>query len=515
MPGDDRLKLHQTQPLPEYMARLASANASGSLTVSTAEARREIIFVNGEVRAARSSLESEMLGTWLVERQHISEDDKTLTLSAQGGSDSPPLGHILVTRGSLDQPTLESELQALAMAIISRAAEAPHAYCEFLKDEDRQQPDTLPNLTTRQVLLVTARQFSNLESKRATLGSLDQAAWPAEGFDSTITELDLTPSEAFMLSRLDGTRKLSRLVTLSAMAEDEAISTLYTLKMARVITVGPAPLPVPVSREPRDVPVEPIPIDENGLRGNQVAERQEIQRLAERVSRVDHYRALGLLHGAVPRAVDEAWNSMQTRFNPNRALEPHLTDLRRQLETITTRAQEAYEVLSNPVSRGRYDPILKTVQQEAASLRDGAKKRKTDRGARAELVEANLKRADELAEDGEVYLAIQLLEHACTLDPRPAELLKLARLLRRNPLWTNRSLGCLKKAIEVDPGFIDAWIELAEFWRRRNNAERQRKALERALSADPEHSRANQMYGQLVGQKELQRLLRRARQQKK
>ena len=91
-------------------------------------------------------------------------------------------------------------------------------------------------------------------------------------------------------------------------------------------------------------------------------------------------------------------------------------------------------------------------------------------------------------------------------------MLKLARLLQRNPLWTNRALACLRRAIEADPKHVESWLELADFWRRRNHLERQRKSLERALSVDPGNETANRMYKDLVGARELQRLLRRARQ---
>mgnify|MGYP001828309313 FL=1 len=61
---------------------------------------------------------------------------------------------------------------------------------------------------------------------------------------------------------------------------------------------------------------------------------------------------------------------------------------------------------------------------------------------------------------------------------------------------------------------MEAWLELADFWRRRNHVERQRKSLERALAIEPDNERANQMYKDLAGTRELQRLLRRARQMK-
>jgi Tfp pilus assembly protein PilF len=79
-------------------------------------------------------------------------------------------------------------------------------------------------------------------------------------------------------------------------------------------------------------------------------------------------------------------------------------------------------------------------------------------------------------------------------------------------LWANRALACLRKAIEANPIYVDSWLELADFWRRRNYVERQRKSLERALAVDPDNEAANRMYKELAGARELQRLLRRARQ---
>jgi tetratricopeptide (TPR) repeat protein len=170
--------------------------------------------------------------------------------------------------------------------------------------------------------------------------------------------------------------------------------------------------------------------------------------------------------------------------------------------------QDAFDEVdaATPADRQKFvfDKVLAVVDMEF-EFEDKEVARKT-------LVEANLKRADELIRDNELYLAIQLLERACALDPRPDELLKLARLLQRNPLWANRALACLRRAIEANPKHVESWLELADFWRRRNHVERQRKSLERALAVDPDNEAANRMYKELAGSRELQRLLRRARQ---
>ena len=55
MSGDDRSRLDHTTALPGHMAELESSKATGILAAATENARREILWVNGEIRAARSS----------------------------------------------------------------------------------------------------------------------------------------------------------------------------------------------------------------------------------------------------------------------------------------------------------------------------------------------------------------------------------------------------------------------------------------------------------------------------
>jgi curved DNA-binding protein CbpA len=499
------------------MADLAVSKSTGVLSASTKTANREVLYVNGEIRAARSNLEEEKLGMWLVERGKISEDDRALTLLSQSGESAPPLGHLLITRGCLDQQGLEQELQELTLAIIRRASAEPPASYEFLEGESPDQPDTLPNLFTAQIVLIAARACENHRAKLATLGSLDRLVWLSSDLEHVLEDFNLTPTEGFLLSRLDGARSIENLFRLSALPDEHAIATLYPLVVAGVVRtggpekVGPAD-PDASDETPRSGQAEP-PVDEESMAEIPRQERRSIIRLAKEVTQVDHYGALGLRPNSNSDEVTRSWRRIQERYSPDRAkTERHLRDLRPQLKAILERAREAHEVLSNWSDRERYDRVLREVEQERESLSRTEQRGPTDAGARDAIVQANFKRANEMIREGEFYLAIQLLEQACALDPRPAELVKLSQLLLRNPLWTNRALSYMRRAIEVDPDYVDAWLELALFWRRRRNPERERKALEKALSASPDHPRAKQMYKELAGKRELERLLRRAQQ---
>ena len=418
---------------------------------------------------------------------------------------------------------LENELQELALTIIRRACATPKAACNFVDGGGEGQLDTLPNVVTSQIILLAAREFTDIDVIRGVIGSPTQRVVLSPSFKEMIEDVELNPTEGFLLSRLDAARNIADLARLSSLPEAQLWSTLYTLLLSQTVVVEGsedgsevAPVAVQEAAEPEassehETVVEEPPGEHGDFSDRQIEERKYIRKLSEAVTKVDHYKALGLARTANPAEIKDSWKNIRDRFSPEAATRLHLRDMVGHLERIVERGRAAYEVLSEHRAKERYDGILKSVDKEGHTI-ESSTRGEFDPEARKSLVEANLKRADELIRDNEFYLAIQLLERACALDPRPDELLKLARLLQRNPLWANRALASLRRAIETDPKHVESWLELADFWRRRNHAERQRKSLERALAVDPDNETANRMYKDLVGSRELQRLLRRARQ---
>ena len=423
-------ELHSNRPLPSLMAQLAEEKATGLLVATSEGAKREIIFVDGEIRAARSDLEEEKLGLWLVQREKVSEDDRALTLLAQGGGDSPPLGHILVTRGCIPQEALELELQELALAIIREAATAPRSSCEFVEGDGGGQLDTLPNITTAQITLLAAREFADVDSMREEIGSSDQPVRLAGSLQDMLEELVLTPTEGFLLSRLDGANDVASLIQISSLPESEAYSTLYTLVISGAVIVGERravprikkapkkPAPGGPMDEPSAVAAAAEPVDEEVLTDRQREERNYVRKLSDEVTKVDHYRALGLRPDSSRDEIAEAWKKIQKRYSPTRSGEEHLRDMAAPLERIVERGREAHELLSETRARRRYDRILDTLEHERRSL-DRSDRGETDPEARKVLVEANLKRAEELVHDGVRCLGMATGLQACVLAPEP------------------------------------------------------------------------------------------------
>jgi len=482
--------------LSEAIGLLADEEFSGSMVWVTELTRREICFSRGTVYAARSNLETEMLGQWLVDKEFITEEQRAMMLLSQNGSDTRTLGELLVAKGIIEGERLTEELEELALLIVTNAGKVKASDIELLQPEAGPPHATFPSLTTAHLRLVAARAYEDEQEKAAVIGSLDQSVWPSPIMGSLLQELRLTPVEGFLLSRLDKIRRIDELIKISSLTQQQVIDNLYALYAVGTLQIGIPPHPevAPCQDSPRIRAAEiTVTVDESGLEEEEVAERHHIKELAAHVHRVDHYRALDLDIGADSREIQRAWLTIDRQFNPSRASQLHLGDMREHLAAVHERASEAFAVLSKQESRARYDKILEEIRCSTAEG-NGAQNKSVSREAQLELVEANIKRANELLRDGEPFLAIRMLEQACALDPRPAELVKLARLQQRNPLWTNRALLSLKRAIDIDPHYVDAWLDLAEFWRSRGNTERQRTALERALTVAPEDKRLRRMY---------------------
>ncbi len=479
---NERFSSYRTRPFPEILADLVREGASGVLTAMGVEAHRGVVIADGEIVAARSSLEEERLGRFLVERNWLDEPERAQSLLSQAVANAPPLGEVLVSKGFLSTSELEGELQELALMIVRKAAADTTAYAEFFENGgENQHLDTLTNLNTTQILLTAARASTDIDAQKRHLGDENRRVRPVPDLIRQIEDLELTPAEAFILSRTDAGPRLQDLFGIASMPPGEIIATLYTLSVTGLITIRDT------EADANEVRQASGSGDQQELTPDQREEREEIERLAEAAPRTDHYQALMISRTATNDEITEAWGRIRRRFAVSRTAEPHLADLGDRLKVIVERAHDAYDVLGNPRTRRRYDTVLADVEREHIRKNGETPPPEIDPVARAALVEANFKRADELIRDGDIFSALRMLEQACQLDPRPAGLLKLAQLQLKNPRWSDKALRTLQRALEADPRFVEAWIELAEFWKREGNEDRRRKALETILSISPDH----------------------------
>jgi curved DNA-binding protein CbpA len=456
-------------------------HATGRLDIAANGDRRQLWFDAGSVQAVVSDAESEKLGTWLVAQALIEPARMALTLLRQPGG--VRYGAFLVREGLIGDDRLAESLAALAVSIVARLLVLPATY-RFVEGEPVPEETATLDMTSADLLVEAVRRCDDLRGLERLL--------PAESYPSGVEDavlqyqrVQLAPPEAFLLSRVDGTMTVSQLRRVVPLPRDEMTRCLAALAAAGLVAMRREPSAAPVVVDPGvATPQRRQEGSEGGMQftADQRREFEEIAKLAAECRLRDFYRRLGLTHGATLNQVHERYRDYVRMYHPDRAREPHLRSLRHELAAIHESIAEAYETLINPERRAQYHEGLKT--QALQSPEEHAQDERRQR-ARRELARANVQRAQALIRAGDFGAAVQMLDEAVRAEPSPDSLLLLARVEQRNPMWTNRVLDHLRMAVTLDPQFSDGWLELASFWGKKGQKERQRQCLEKVVSYDP------------------------------
>jgi tetratricopeptide (TPR) repeat protein len=237
-------------------------------------------------------------------------------------------------------------------------------------------------------------------------------------------------------------------------------------------------------------------------------EHAEVLRLAASCRRMDPLARLGLTFGADPEVIKLRFGDLVRRFHPDRAAEPHLRMLRRELAEISAALLEGYEQALTAASStatgepaGREPPLpLRRVQPDATVVRPAPRlpDAYTDEEKR-KAIHDKINDARRLMRQGDANQAAELLDQAERLGPDPKTLLYMARIEFHNPMWVQRGLDHLKHAVSKDPGFTEGWLELANYWGTRGQLDKQRQCLERVLAYDPRNEDARAALAAVMG----------------
>ncbi|MGH9460153.1 MAG: protein kinase domain-containing protein [Vicinamibacteria bacterium] len=262
----------------------------------------------------------------------------------------------------------------------------------------------------------------------------------------------LTPEEAFILSRIDGTVTPREVFQVSALSDKDTARTLLGLLRAGIIELDGEPAP----RTNDDVTEK----DAQGM------PLQRIEHLFELFQHQNDWQVLGIERGANLEEIKRAFQQKTFEFHPERHAGLTDPDARRKLSFLFTRVSEAFATLSNggscPEAERKTDSSEDPAQEAedrrmyADALFARAKKAFEEKDhLRAVLL---CREAIELADDRANYFhllglalsqnrksrleAEQNLQRAAKLDPRNPEYLSALGTLYENEglRWRARTM---------------------------------------------------------------------------
>lgn len=486
--------------LPEILHSLARCEESGVLQLTRELTSKHIYFGSGTIVFARSNQPSERLGEYLLRKGRITRSqlaDASNKLRASGRR----LGEVLVSMGVLtEQGVKESvtgQMRGMIRPVFSWGA-GEYCFRSQANVIDEQIAVDLPTIPT---ILDGTRGVEDPDAIRASLGDLQRVVSFSRDPWIHSHQVNLTPQEGFVLSRVDGQVSMADIVSMTPLDETETLRCLYTLVSGGFLEFGAKTRDLTPSKGsakiyemriflPGSRGVVPESREDAGLTPEEQKLRDDIVRKHASLAGSTLYDCLELPRSPKGSEIRHAYLALVRKYHPDRHATPGLRDLQPLLQEILGKATEAYEALYNPVARRRYDQSMRSEaprgEAQAAPIESPPEKPPTQ----AETLAARYHReAKGYLENRDFHRAVGLLEEVVQLDGTKAEYHRtLAQALEQNPKWRKEAEAHYRKAMTLDPFDLQAIVGLGNLYDGLGMKQRAKPLYAMALEIDPDNS---------------------------
>jgi len=353
-------------PLVELIQEISDASGSGALRLAREQARAVVYFDGGRVVAALSNLRPLRLAE-VVRRSGAVEEARLSALVREGMSDEQA-GLILMRARLLDEATLAKLNERRSQAVLREVLRWPEGEWGFdprvrLAGEKHGAP------LEASALLVEAARALPPEFAASRVGD-DETLRPADGAQERSKGLGLLPSEAFVLSRVYEPMRLSDVLMLGGLPEEETRRAVYVLALGRLLerpegsrALPPEVLKQAASKRPaseaaaaqpaaprhsaeREQPKAPEPEAET---------RGTVDELLERAGGETHYEVLGVARSATAEEIKRVYYAHARRLHPDRFRRDTDAETQQRVDAAFARIARAYDTLKDANARAAYD----------------------------------------------------------------------------------------------------------------------------------------------------------------
>ncbi len=486
-------------PVPEVLQSFTSGRKSGILHLSRGSTTKRIYFKDGVIVFASSDEAEERLGERLVRAGALKRSELELACRVLASSHLR-LGATLVELGYLSRDELDRRVKEQITSIVYSLF--PWKSGVFRAEiVDRPVPPDLArfDLPTARLLMEGVRRIEDFATIRRGLRDLEGPLSYARDPSNLPGDLDLTPEEGFVLSRVDGATSPGEIAKLSPLGEEKTLRCVYALLAAGILETQGAAKPALPASPPQDPGHSP-----EALRF--LEEMREKHRTSAESTL---YEILEVVPTASPEEVKAAYFRLAKRLHPDHRAGIKLDDADGVLDDLYLRVKDAYEALASETERRRYDFGLsqkaeRHAQAEAVAAANPAPKGRSQPPSPATHPEVDLKtfttaqtarihfgNGERYFGEGRYHEAIEELRAAVRLDPSRAQYHRaLGRALSKNPKWRKQAEDAFSKALELNRFDAGSYVGLGELYHEGGLETRARKMFEEALAIDPDNVHA-------------------------
>ncbi|MCS6886163.1 MAG: protein kinase [Acidobacteriota bacterium] len=342
------------QQIATLLASLYQRSFSGLLTCSKKDDLVNIYLEQGNLIAVERNLENDKIGSALLRHGLIGQQDLHKAIE-QARARSISLSKAISEMGKVAADKLEE-------FIVDQALDSVYCVFEWTSGQYEIRNNLLPNehatlrISTPNLIFNGLRKMSNIEHIKRALGNFSRKVVTTSDPNKLYQPLNLTPQEAFILSRIDAVMSIDDVLSLGGNTEQEVIKTVYGLLAVGILQWAE-------NKETAKSPTvqkQPIP-DIQRIQEAQ-AFCYEVENMMQLITSTNHYAVLGVGRFASSSEIENAYRQLSEKFHPSKD-KYYNAGLRPQLEKIYQRVQTAYTVLINPQLRKDYDRVFRATGQ--------------------------------------------------------------------------------------------------------------------------------------------------------
>lgn len=533
----------QSYPLTELIREIYAGGLSGALRLARERAKAVIYFDAGEIIYAASNLRAFRL-LESVRRWNILSEEQLA--GVQGKAADLEFGAALVETGALSPEQLNELMTRQVSELLYHALLWTDGDWDF-DPRVRLASGTRVAIKAKKLLVESARRLPS-EAVRARFTNKSEQLFPEA---QTPDDLDLLPTEAFVLSRIDVPLSINELLAIGGLPEAETLHVVYTLALggflrrerwpqalsaeelakAQALTAASsrqethAAAPVSATEEPkiesRDrAEAKTVTSEKTAAPEEPRDEQAELEAFFKRLSiSTDYYQQLGVRRSANVAEIKRAYYALAKRFHPDRFRRESDAARLASIESAFAQVAQAYETLKDNGSRAVYDSrLLKQEQEErtnraAAAARTHAGKNQRQgepeasqdfsfakAGSQAATYEAEERFQQGLSalHQGNHAFAIAALGDAARLEPNePRYRAFFGQALASDERLRRNAEAELKAAIALDANNTSYRLMLAELYSRIGLVKRAQSELDRVLAAEPRNDAAQRLRDKL------------------
>jgi curved DNA-binding protein CbpA len=198
----------------------------------------------------------------------------------------------------------------------------------------------------------------------STVGESDRAGALTLVTGVNVRDLPIGPTEAFVLSRVEGSVTASDLVIATGLTPEEIESIVTRLISLGALQSSDRPSMVaPTQSAAQRSGSHTIPLPAEGVIALTAAQQRQLLDLDQHHASLDHYQLLGVDPRADAKAIRAAYYDLVRVYHPDRYFGKQLGSFEAPLLRVFGKFSDAYEVLHRAGSRAEYDRYLSARQR--------------------------------------------------------------------------------------------------------------------------------------------------------